>query len=131
LVDGSLVPVDRLRHQPEGFVHDLVHPFRAELFRQPVGFDYVAEEDGDPFPLAFQGTPHGEDAFGEMLRGVGRRPDAGCAGHQRSAAATAEMIERPVGEMAARTTLREGFTTRGTKQPRSSIVYAASLADHR
>jgi hypothetical protein len=78
LVDGSLVPVDGLRHQPEGFVHDLVHPFRAELFRQAVGFDHVAEEDGDPFPLAFQGTPRGEDAFGEMFRRVGRRSAAGC-----------------------------------------------------
>jgi hypothetical protein len=40
------------------------------------------------------------------------------------------MIERLVDEMAVRTTLRKGFTTRGTKLPPNRIFYTASTADH-
>ena len=130
LVDGSFVAVDGLRHQPEGLVHDLVHPFGAELFRQSVGFDHVAEQDGDPFPLAFQGAPGGQDAVGEMLRRVGLGSGAGRRGAQGSAAATAEMVEGLVDEPAADTATRKGFTTCGAEQPPRIIFCAASRADH-
>ncbi len=130
LVDGSFVTVDGLRHQPEGLVHDLVHPFGAELFRQSVGFDDVAEQDGDPFPLAFQGAPGGQDALGEMLRRVGLGSAAGRRRTHGSTAATAEMIEGLVGETAAGAARQKSLTTCGAKQPPGIVLYTASPAGH-
>ena len=73
LVHRALVAMDRLGHEPQDAVHDLVHRLRLELGGQPRGIDQVAEHDADLFPLPLHRPPRGQDPIDEVLRRVGVR----------------------------------------------------------
>src|SRR5262249_45533096 len=98
LVDGALVPVDRLHHVLEDGIEELARLLGVTVGEQLHRTFQVGKQNRDVLALAFEGGLGGEDALREMFRGVRlRRGKSRCrhwprrSRRQRCAATIAEL----------------------------------------
>ena len=70
LVDGALVPVDRLHHVLEDRVEELARLLGVAVGEQLHRALEVGEEDGDLLALALQRRLASQDLLGEVFGGV-------------------------------------------------------------
>ena len=70
--DGPLVAVDGIHHQLHHAVQQLLRLFGVAVADQLGGANDVREEDGDLLALTDQALAGGQDALGEVGRGVAR-----------------------------------------------------------
>jgi hypothetical protein len=76
LVHGALVAMHGFHHEFEDGVEDIARLLGVAIREQLHRALEVGEEHGHLLPLALQGSPGGENAFGEVLRRVGLRRGA-------------------------------------------------------
>jgi hypothetical protein len=69
-VHGTLKAVDCLNHAFEHWVAELLDVFRVAVSKQLHRTLDIGEQHGDPFALALEGCPCGEDLIGKMLGSV-------------------------------------------------------------
>ncbi len=96
LVDGPLIPVDRLHHSLEHRIEELARLLGIAVDQELHRAFQVGKQDGDLLALALESRFGGEDLLGEVPRGVGGRAQGaiGNTPRQRGPTRAAELLPR-------------------------------------
>src|SRR2546425_12927708 len=72
LIDSTFIAVHGIERQCEEAIQQGMHVFGTKTFGNRGGIGKIAEEYGDLFPFAFEGTPGGQNLLGKVFWGIGQ-----------------------------------------------------------
>ena len=73
LVDGTFIAMDLVQCQFKESVQEGVHVFGTDAFSDGSGIGEITKEHRHLFAFAFEGAPGGQNSFGKVLGGIGKR----------------------------------------------------------